>query len=299
MDVGITFTHPRFPELAEAMLGRLDSIADAVLARSRRELPAIWTDPSLEPAISDFARASMRAELECLCDLGRIPEEMPGADVEGTRQTAQLGFPLNNLLWGYRSGHSAQWEAWFDLVESDPRLTGADRRALLEAGSGFFFAYADRLTALVTDTYTAERERVLASREQRRVQLVRELLEGADVDAAALDYELAGEHLGLVAWGPDAAATVRELAGRSDRRLLLVPSLGEVWGRGSAGRVRSPTRGCGRSPACGRRSGPGSPSDCPGEWAGGLPRHTRTGPRGPPCRAARRGVGGPLRRRRA
>jgi hypothetical protein len=223
------FHHSRFGPLAAEMLERLDDMTSTLLERSRIELPQIWLDPSLTPAIDEYTRESIRAEIECFSDLGRIPEDMPAADVEGTRQTAYLGFPLWDLLWGYRAGHATQWATWFDLVEADGALDEAERRMLLEAGSAFFFAYADRLMSLVTDTYTAERERVLASREQRRVQLVREILEGGEVDAETVDYDLDAEHIGVIASGPDAAAAVRELAQRAGRDLLLVPATGDVW----------------------------------------------------------------------
>jgi hypothetical protein len=221
--------HPRMPALAAAMHARLDQLAGELLDRSREVLPEIWLDPAMTPAIVEYTRESIRAELDCLAAGGRIPETMPEPDIDGTRQTAQFGFPLRNLLWGYRRGHSAQWDAWLDLVEGDETLSPAERRSLLEAGSAFFFAYADRLMDLVTETYTAERERVLASREQRRVQLVRELLEGGPVDDVALDYPLEALHVGLVAWGPDAAAAIDELATRTRRRLLMVPALDDVW----------------------------------------------------------------------
>jgi DNA-binding CsgD family transcriptional regulator len=67
---------------------------------------------------------------------------------------------------------------------------------------------------------------------QRRLGLVRRVLEGARVDSAALGYPLDALHLGLVGWGaPDVADTVRAF-GEQLGELTLVVRAGEelAWG---------------------------------------------------------------------
>ena len=65
----------------------------------------------------------------------------------------------------------------------------------------------------------AERQRVLRSSIQRRVQLVRDVLGGASIDSVELGYRLEQEHLAVVATGPAADASLRDLARRLERRL--------------------------------------------------------------------------------
>ena len=64
----------------------------------------------------------------------------------------------------------------------------------------------------MSEEYTDERERVLRSSIQRRVQLVRDVLNGASIDSAELGYRLEQEHLAVVATGPTADASLRDLA---------------------------------------------------------------------------------------
>ena len=104
---------------------------------------------------------------------------LPEIDAQGARLSARAGVPLSRHLALYRIGHAAQWEAWFELVEADAPPPER-RRALLLEGSRFFFAYADWLSGLAGAEYQHERERLLRSHEQRRVHLVRELLDGCD-----------------------------------------------------------------------------------------------------------------------
>ena len=173
-------------------------------------------------------RESILAELVSLRTGARLPEACPEVDAQGARLAARVGTPLSTVLYLYRVGHSVQWGAWFELVEAEEPDPDA-RRALLQRGSRFFFDYADRLSRFVTDEYTQERDRLLRSQEQRRVHLVRELLAGQDVDASPLDYDVDARHVGLVAWGPQAAEATRELARRLDRRALLVGVGVDSW----------------------------------------------------------------------
>ena len=83
----------------------------------------------------------------------------------------------------------------------------------------------------------------MRTREQRRTSLVRELLDGGDVDLAQVDYRIADRrHVAIVATGAGAADAVRELARRLGRPLLLIDWPPRAAGPGSAGRARSTSR---------------------------------------------------------
>jgi DNA-binding PucR family transcriptional regulator len=220
----------RFDELTASLAARSDELADEYVRRASVQIPE-WTveRPDLAETIRTGARRSMGTELRALANGALPPETCPEVDADGARYSARLGVPLHFVLQQYRMGHAIQWEAWFELVEEAEPDPDA-RRALLERGSRFFFDYADRMCRFATEHYTEERERTLRSAEQRRVHLVRDVLDGREVDPDALAYELDGvEHVGLIAWGPEAVDAVRELARSLGRRALVVSAAEETW----------------------------------------------------------------------
>jgi len=97
----------------------------------------------------------------------------------------------------------------------------------------------DQLVIGVTREHVAELQRAGRSREQRLFERVRLLLAGGDpgdsvsrgdVGDLDLDYDLEGEHLGLIARGAGCEEAVRSLAHALDRRVLCVaPGAGTVW----------------------------------------------------------------------
>jgi hypothetical protein len=219
----------KFRSLAALLQDRIDALAEGTYERLRREIPEWLVErPELSAAGRAFARESILAELAALQNDARLPDTCPAVDTEGAQQAARLGAPLSSLLSGYRAGHAAQWEAWFDLVEQHAE-TADERKALAERGSRFFFAYADLLSRFVTEEYSRERDRIIRSHEQRRVNLVRELLNDADVDPRILEYDVERYHVGTIVWGPEAADAARDLAKQLNRRLLLVGVIDETW----------------------------------------------------------------------
>lgn len=229
-DLGATGqAQEEFERLTAELVARLDSVVADGLARIRAAAPP-WTRerPEFDEVLRYGAKQSIGAELAALRDGAVLPEALPEIDAEGARLSARSGVPLDVHLFLYRAGHASQWQAWFDLVERE--VTAADvRRSLLERGSSFFFSYADRMSRLATDEYQREREQLLRGREQRRVHLVRELLDGSDVDATALDHPLEAWHLGAVARGSAASDSLHAAAEALGRRLLLVELVGETW----------------------------------------------------------------------
>jgi hypothetical protein len=224
--------------LARALADRIDELVDRLEARHPDAIRAWFADrPELVDANRAFERDSMLAELWCLADGARLPAELPAPDAALARMAAQLGSPLQFLLWGYRNGHRVQWEGWLDLVEGLPGVPAGRRRTLLDEGAAFFFGYVDRMSDLVTDEYTRERERALRGLEQRRMRAVTLLLDGAAADASELDYDVAGAHVGAILWGRDGPDAAHELAGALDRRALVVAVDRGLWWAWLGGRA--------------------------------------------------------------
>lgn len=216
--------------LAAELETRLDAIVAAMLRHLRAELPEwVLLHPEMWRAVEVGGRESVAIELASFRQ-GAFPSPAAlSVDLLGARTAARQGFDLDRVLFLYRAGHRAQWEAWHELIE-ERELPDEQRAALLVEGSRFFFDYADRLGRLIAEAYLEERETVVTSREQRRMHAVAGILNG-DVtwDARALDYALDRHHLGAVAWGGSAQAALRALASRLDRRLLSVSFAEDVW----------------------------------------------------------------------
>ena len=222
---------PIFQRLVGRMVDSVDAEVDAYFERLTEEEPYWGRErPELFDTYRMITRASILAELECLRDGARPPDELPEADLEFARGAARIGAQPTDLGGAYRRGHACHWEAWFALVEAEG-LDPEHRRALLARGSDFFFDYATRLSHMTLERYTRERDLMLSDREQRRVHLVHELLAGNDVDPTALGYDPAGSNLAFVAWGDGAPEAARAAGAALARPLLVVGVLeDETWG---------------------------------------------------------------------
>jgi diguanylate cyclase with GGDEF domain/PucR-like helix-turn-helix protein len=222
-----------------------DALVEAMLIRMRDEAPGF--DTASRPELADGLRAScygnVRIALPALGGDRQPPRHAPAEAMSEARATARADVPLEPLLHTYRIGHAVVLERFLALIE-DMDVSSAQRRGATLIGSKYLFAYVDRVVSEVSEEYTAERQRVLSSSIQRRVQLVRDLLAGASVDGVELGYRLGQEHLAVIATGPDADASLRDLARRLERSLLTVAMTDDtVWAwLGSLGRSASGPR---------------------------------------------------------
>ena len=138
--------------------------------------------------------------------------------------------PLDALLQTYRIGHAVAWEAMIETINAMDDLDRQARTDVLLVCSRYTFAYIDRVIPFVTEEYTRERDRLMLGREQRRVQLVRDVLDGALVDGGELGYELATSHRGVIGWGEGPGRDLPLLAAALELRLLAVSISGQtVW----------------------------------------------------------------------
>lgn len=162
--------------------------------------------------------------------------QIPVEVVAQARLAARSGVSLDAILRRYIVGHSLLWD--YVMVEAD-RVTQMGRDSGLREMSRVQTSLLDRLVIGVTREHVAELERAGRSREHRLLERVRLLLSSAqtvtseemptllDLDS---DYDLSGEHLGVIAQGTSAREALQELAERLDRRLLSVmPTAGIYW----------------------------------------------------------------------
>lgn len=230
-------------EAALALSGRLDELAARQLAALAIELPE-WTveRPDLREPEEAIARGSLRDQLETLRSGALLPTTSPPWDAELIRLAVSVAAPLGPVMTTYRTGSALLLDAWIDEVERlDPERD--QRTALLRAGLCFFSSYAGRLSLLAIPAYRAARDAALRSGEQRRAEAVQALLADPQADTAGLDHELAGAHLALVAWGPQARDAIVALARELDRSpLLLEQAEGTWWAWLSGTRPLAPDR---------------------------------------------------------
>lgn len=225
--------------VAQAVRRRDEDLVEEMLERFAAEMPnsGVRDDPDMAAATRQASYGNLRAGL---LHMARgdppLPAGPPDDAIEGARTAAQAGVPLSALLQMYRIGQSVVWEAMLEAVSELDDLDARARDDVLRACTQYTFAYVDAITPFVTDEYTRERDRLLRGREQRRVQLVRDLLDGGDVDSGDLGYDLAMTHRAAIAWGPGADAELARVAGALGAHLLTVSVSGQtVWGWLGAG----------------------------------------------------------------
>ena len=104
------------------------------------------------------------------------------------------------ILRSYRLGHAWLWESWSEALrervdDSGELVAGQDE------SSAFMFAYVDRISAALVEEFGTERERMLRSAEQLRVETVQTIMKGDPLDTEAasrrLGYELRRHHVAM------------------------------------------------------------------------------------------------------
>jgi len=164
--------------VAARLSDEIDELVETMLVRMRDEAPGF--DMAAHPELADGLRAScygnIRVALQALGGDRQPPRSSPAEAMNEARTTARADVALEPLLHTYRIGHAVVLERFFVLLE-DLDLSPAQRRSATLIGSKYLFAYVDRVVGEVSEEYTSERQRVLRSSIQRRVQLVRDVLD--------------------------------------------------------------------------------------------------------------------------
>ena len=110
----------------------------------------------------------------------------PDADFDPLREWARAraseGVRLEDLLRAFAIGRQVGWELLRRHARED------ETEALLDA-AGLLMQYVDRVSAIVTDTYLAERDALVSEEERRTRNLIERLSSGEPLDAQ--DLELA------------------------------------------------------------------------------------------------------------
>lgn len=220
---------PEFDALARQMLERLDRISDRQLEISADAEPDWFAgDPVAARLRRDLSRQGFLSTLEAFA-ARELPESLPTANEAATKALVHMSLDLDLMLGAYRSGHRALWEEWFALV-NERAGDGEDRDRLVVWGSQFFFSYTERISRLATEVYRKEQNRATQNSGHRRMQLVREFLDGAEIESAAIEWPLEHHHLAIVAQGEGGDMGAGELSRLLERPLLLLEAVEGWWG---------------------------------------------------------------------
>ncbi|MET9433058.1 helix-turn-helix domain-containing protein [Streptomyces sp. NPDC006551] len=130
---------------------------------------------------------------------------LTGETLEGCREFARRGIPLDQVLRGVRLGHA---RLAHDLAAAIEEHVPADRRlAEVRRVNDLLFTYADSHASMMAEEYIAERDRWRGSDEAARRAIVDDVLAGRPVDAVtalrSLHYDISRTHLAAVLWCDD------------------------------------------------------------------------------------------------
>jgi PucR-like helix-turn-helix protein/diguanylate cyclase with GGDEF domain len=200
-------------------------IERAVRARSETLLASIR---SLDPEYMDAQRAAVGAAIDYGIEAIEFGEarcrEVPAIFHAQARLTARSAISLDMMMRRYFAGYVLLGD--FLMREADQcSLNGAALQCIMRDTAAVF----DRLISTIAEEYQREARGLPTTSEQRKAARVRALLSGELLDAADIDYDFDGWHLGAVAAGESVFEALAELAQSLDRRLLHVPSDGVVW----------------------------------------------------------------------
>lgn len=213
-------------ELAERLRERRPEIEQATITR----VYAI-AEPSetADPEYLDGLRAALTAALDyafAAVELGERTPPLPAVLLSQARLAARNGVSLDTVLRRYFSGFTLFGD--FVLHEADAGLSlrGISLHRLLQTQAAQF----DHLVAAISDEYRREEQSQAPLAEDRLLKRVRRLLGGELLDTSPLSYDFSTAHTGVVAAGPAATESLRDLATALGRSLLLVQTEEEtVW----------------------------------------------------------------------
>jgi hypothetical protein len=197
----------RLPELRSAVATRVYAIAD----------PHEVSDPAYLEGLNAALAAAVDYRLAVLEVGERRAPAVPEVLLAQARLDARDGVALETVLRRYFAGNSLVGDFLAEEAERAEVPSSELRRLLAEQAT-----LGDRLIEAVSAEHARESASRPSSAAERRRELVKSLLAGELVDHSELGYDLDGHHLALMARGQGAEKLMRALAGRVDRRLLIV-----------------------------------------------------------------------------
>ena len=201
-------------------------IVEAVRTRSAALLESVR---GLDAEFMEGQRAAVAAAVDYGIEAVEFGEarcrKVPPVFHAQARLTARSAVSLDMMMRRYFAGYVLLGD--FLMREADHcSLNGAALQCIMRDTAAVF----DRLISTVAEEYQREDRGLPSSPDERMASRVRALLSGELLDAADIDYEFEGWHLGALATGSEGPDAVRRLAKSLGRRLLSIRSdEGVVW----------------------------------------------------------------------
>jgi PucR-like helix-turn-helix protein/diguanylate cyclase with GGDEF domain len=197
-------------DVSAALAPRTAEMSTDIYRLIVREIPQLRDDKRVLELLQSSVAENVATILHMLqhgIDLENV--HAPAAAEEYARRLAQRGVPMTALLRAYRIG-SARFG---DLCLRELGRRSDNAAVVSAAGqriAGQVASYIDQVSEEVVAAYELEKENWLRNQSAARAARVRALLKGEQADVRSseviLGYRLRQHHLGVVAWGSEAAA---------------------------------------------------------------------------------------------
>jgi PucR C-terminal helix-turn-helix domain/GGDEF-like domain len=219
VDMGRPFSErlrQRRSELEDQLLNRVRAVQDPESPAEEAYVQQL--QPTVEAGLDFGLEAIERGSA------GR-PPQIPDQLLVQARLAARSGISLDAVLRRYCSGNTLLTDILIEEAEQC-RLPRSELK-------GFFRSLAmsfERLLSAVSEEYGREAPQATGTSEEQRAELIDRLLDGELIEGSEFSYDFTAWHLGLVAFGADAADAVRAISERADANLLQVRRRdGVVW----------------------------------------------------------------------
>jgi len=206
----------RAPEIQQAILDRLEGLEGNNPVR----------EPDYLHGLNEAVRKGVEYGIEVVAVGAERAEPAPLALPTQARLAARHRISLAVVIHRFTVAKGSFQEFVLEEAAAMPDLAPAQLTEALNAQE----CVLQQLIATATEEHQRETSAPATTLEARIAERVRRLLDGEQVDASLLEYDLSGHHLGLVARSPDAHPLLRQLSAEVDGRLLaVVPNEAETW----------------------------------------------------------------------
>jgi hypothetical protein len=185
------------------------------------ELPTLADAPELSEPLARGSMAAFRDILTRLRTQAGPPVELPAEIASLTRAWARAGGDLVSLIDVLTYARACLWEE-FEHAAEHVVANGEARWRVLKESHSLAAGYPAALAALTRAVFEAACRTTLVGGRADRAQLVARLLAGRRFSRELLGYDLAQEHLAVIAWGRGAEDRIAALARHTHRTLLTV-----------------------------------------------------------------------------
>jgi hypothetical protein len=205
----------------------------------------VWPDRCFDPEFVHSLRLSVRDNVRAMLATVEGTLDLVEANPQGAfafaELSAELGIPVSELENAYWVGARGIWREWFARARSVDGRSADEQLDHVGRGTMSIFDYVIHILGAVVARYDVTRAEILRNREDRRREVLAQILDGSITQPtteaeSALGYRLRGTHVALTlkvderAQAERAAAALAEAAGADSSMLVLhAPGTWMLW----------------------------------------------------------------------